>query len=157
MKWVYFLNRDDVSVMMDQRMTYHRILPSRIYGQGPLRFPSRARFISRTHGDFSRWVRIWSDHGDERYSYAIPFKGSGVLGYSHFLKRLWKTLRSCHGWRNSAKINSPTYCYYAESDAGILLAPLGSEYVTWITKMIQQCVKDYNIFRVGTIWCSIIW
>jgi len=118
----------------------------------------RARFISQTHGDFSRWVRIWSDHGDERYSYAIPFKDRGALRYRHFLKRLWKTRRS-QGWRNSAKINSSrTYCYCAKSDVWILLAPLGKRNMNHRTD-IQQCVRDCNIiFRIdGTIWYSIIW
>lgn len=58
----------------DQRVTYHRILPSRIYGRRNLIALRRARFISRM-GTISRGESASDPHGDERYSYAVSFKG----------------------------------------------------------------------------------
>lgn len=136
-------------------VTYHRILPSWILRKGDLFALRRARFISRTHGDFSRWVRIWS--GDERYSYAIPFKDSGTPGYGHFLKRLWKTLRSRRGWWNSVKINSRTYCYCAESNAWILLASLRGGKRDMNHRNDTAVCRTVTYFALMVRYGSIIW
>lgn len=88
-----FLNRDDVSVMVDQRVTYHRILPSRICGKGPLRSPSSPVYLTDARWFLAVSPRIWSDYGDERYSYAMPFKGSDMPGERPFFKASLKNSR----------------------------------------------------------------